>query len=1084
MKRGNQKAKSKTDGLEEEEILARTHSQEVRLLEDHYAICRRVCNAPDDRPRKTVRVNPRAVVINDIPVRSLEQRNEPRRSILKSATMEEQRNAFKHSREDPRTAARRLRSVYLRDAATQMTPPHSLMTLRTDVSNYPADETRTKFSGEDDETTAADVETLTCESTRLRISPTRRSWLCPPSTSSSASTVPMSSITQSNARPRTSSESDTNTKQKTVGFGSSVAEMQVPDKTAVPAVASSVLNAFASSNARFQAPTTPVAQGFHSGAAGVNYNQLISSAATAAAVHRLTQQQLQQDMLQQPGRANCKDILQSFFQKNWASNAKPEKLAGFPNVSATNEVATNAQGDFSQSVSENTSKDISNMSSKSSKTLDWCVSEMSSRNKTKLEFPLLGEGQQWGNPRLTCCGNSSSFLVPKRTRSRQKTVEIPNEETKMKPTTEELMNAIVSAQRASDILGRAGIDVSSCDWNWLQNIPSTLKDEEKLVKLLLDFKNAKDDALSQAVASEKKHDNSCSSKHSATQWAAQSPQAVLNSARDEPNQTQSADSLLTLFPAQNHRESSQFSQKPVHQTNQSRSVDPTNLYFANLPKNVRDCDLIRLVEEFGPVVSAKLMENPALKVKGVGFVRMKFQQDCDRVIKAFNGKTFPGTKKILSVKLAWKSKDTDNASVSSLYTPMDYNMQHYKSFFGSQPYPNNGAGDPRMGPWSLSDVYQPHGVPRTYPFYASGMSNSVGSAGVWVPAKDQAEYLQWSPGSAYVPNYNPAQQNIEYAVLPGADVGDGSWGLWGMEPNYHAEQGYFSSQGVPQNVPREQSDFDPAVYQSQSGFPAGFPHHAYYPLSASAGYFGLKPPVSSTNFSGNPGGNAFYQTAKLQKPFMYANGMYNGRPSESYFRLRERDENLREALQIKQDSSDNCDTYAMDVSENDVDKTVGKQASNDKMKFVSAQADKHVDGGPAARSPHTISMKKPGVHSQLDSTWRSSGDGPRRQGPGLEKQESNYPQMSAAAANNSETSQKSFSSTRNHSGDLCPSTTTMPESDSSRIQDKPGLLQEVNQRFLQESDEKAQGDVLRNLNKTHRRDGSDGGAAAGTLTAA
>jgi hypothetical protein len=52
-----------------------------------------------------------------------------------------------------------------------------------------------------------------------------------------------------------------------------------------------------------------------------------------------------------------------------------------------------------------------------------------------------------------------------------------------------------------------------------------------------------------------------------------------------------------------------------------RAVDPTNLYFANLPKQIRDCDLVRVVEEFGPVVSAKLMENPALKLKGVGFVR-------------------------------------------------------------------------------------------------------------------------------------------------------------------------------------------------------------------------------------------------------------------------------------------------------------------------------------------------------------------------------------------------------------------------------------------------------------------------------
>jgi hypothetical protein len=71
--------------------------------------------------------------------------------------------------------------------------------------------------------------------------------------------------------------------------------------------------------------------------------------------------------------------------------------------------------------------------------------------------------------------------------------------------------------------------------------------------------------------------------------------------------------------------------------------DPTNIYWQNLPEHIDENELQKIVEPYGEVVSTRVLKHTegsphAHKSKGVGFVRMKNKEMCEKVIDAFNDK--------------------------------------------------------------------------------------------------------------------------------------------------------------------------------------------------------------------------------------------------------------------------------------------------------------------------------------------------------------------------------------------------------------------------------------------------------------
>lgn len=63
-----------------------------------------------------------------------------------------------------------------------------------------------------------------------------------------------------------------------------------------------------------------------------------------------------------------------------------------------------------------------------------------------------------------------------------------------------------------------------------------------------------------------------------------------------------------------------------------------NIYVGNLPYSMRDEDLNDMFEEFGEVMSAKvIIDRDTNRSKGFGFVEMHAEQDGRNAIEALNG---------------------------------------------------------------------------------------------------------------------------------------------------------------------------------------------------------------------------------------------------------------------------------------------------------------------------------------------------------------------------------------------------------------------------------------------------------------
>ncbi|BFZ02205.1 hypothetical protein BsWGS_05244 [Bradybaena similaris] len=98
----------------------------------------------------------------------------------------------------------------------------------------------------------------------------------------------------------------------------------------------------------------------------------------------------------------------------------------------------------------------------------------------------------------------------------------------------------------------------------------------------------------------------------------------------------------------------------------------TNLYIANLPVYFMEKDLEHILEEYGRVISTRILYKPDGESRGVGFASMESKEICDQVIKAFNKTMLPGCREPLLVKFAErgsKKKTKPAALTPQLFTP-------------------------------------------------------------------------------------------------------------------------------------------------------------------------------------------------------------------------------------------------------------------------------------------------------------------------------------------------------------------------------------------------------------------------------
>jgi RNA recognition motif-containing protein len=80
--------------------------------------------------------------------------------------------------------------------------------------------------------------------------------------------------------------------------------------------------------------------------------------------------------------------------------------------------------------------------------------------------------------------------------------------------------------------------------------------------------------------------------------------------------------------------------------------DPTNLYLSNLPKSFNEKNLEQLLSPFGGVISTRILREPNGYSRGVGFVRLDNQENCETAISTLNGSTLPGAPEPLNIKFA------------------------------------------------------------------------------------------------------------------------------------------------------------------------------------------------------------------------------------------------------------------------------------------------------------------------------------------------------------------------------------------------------------------------------------------------
>lgn len=93
--------------------------------------------------------------------------------------------------------------------------------------------------------------------------------------------------------------------------------------------------------------------------------------------------------------------------------------------------------------------------------------------------------------------------------------------------------------------------------------------------------------------------------------------------------------------------------------------DPTNLYIANLPHNVKESDLESMFSPYGQVISTRILRDSNQLSRGVGFARMESREKCESIISIFNNRALPGSSQPLVVKFADGGTSRRKTAVSS-----------------------------------------------------------------------------------------------------------------------------------------------------------------------------------------------------------------------------------------------------------------------------------------------------------------------------------------------------------------------------------------------------------------------------------
>ena len=73
-----------------------------------------------------------------------------------------------------------------------------------------------------------------------------------------------------------------------------------------------------------------------------------------------------------------------------------------------------------------------------------------------------------------------------------------------------------------------------------------------------------------------------------------------------------------------------------------------NIYIGNLNYQVEEANLQQMLEDFGPVVSVKLiLDRDTGRSRGFAFVEMENAEDANRAIKELNGAEYEGRALVL-----------------------------------------------------------------------------------------------------------------------------------------------------------------------------------------------------------------------------------------------------------------------------------------------------------------------------------------------------------------------------------------------------------------------------------------------------
>jgi len=202
--------------------------------------------------------------------------------------------------------------------------------------------------------------------------------------------------------------------------------------------------------------------------------------------------------------------------------------------------------------------------------------------------------------------------------------------------------------------------------------------------------------------------------------------------------------------------------------------DPTNLYIANLPHNIKESDLETMFSPYGQVVSTRILRDSNQQSRGVGFARMESREKCEQILSLFNNRTLPGTTQPLVVKFAdggsrrktavsspdpnWSGQGSTDGSENALSPELRHSNGSAVGLASSPVVQAFTAYAPRPqlqpyaiftgGPGGASRLVSPATAATGSPLVAGG-----GGGATWVPssaaaavaAANQAGYVIQSP---------------------------------------------------------------------------------------------------------------------------------------------------------------------------------------------------------------------------------------------------------------------------------------------------------------------------------------------------